>query len=144
VLTVLAEAGGDGVPVEAGQRVPARVHEPRRQPGEHLQEGFRGCCVASRALLPVFFAVVDDWMLLDGTKHFFFEVDGTRLATRAAASRGQGRSNTWVLIWAAFSKMGSQPVLTILWWAQYSVVNKLSEKMRFTLVLYLTEQLIEE
>jgi hypothetical protein len=63
VLTVLAEAGGDGVPVEAGQRVPARVHEPRRQPGEHLQEGFRGCCVASRALLAVFFAVVDDWML---------------------------------------------------------------------------------
>jgi hypothetical protein len=89
VLTVLAEAGGDGVPVEAGQRVPARVHEPRRQPGEHLQEGFRGCCVASRALLPVFFAVVDDWMLLDGTKHFFLKLMGRdlRLAPRLREDR---------------------------------------------------------
>ena len=37
--TVFAEAGDDGVPVEARQRVPARVHEPRREPGEHPHEG---------------------------------------------------------------------------------------------------------
>jgi len=36
---VFAEAGGDGVPVEARQWVPARVHEPRREPGEHPREG---------------------------------------------------------------------------------------------------------
>lgn len=41
VQTVLAEAGGDGVPVGAGQRVPARVHEPRRELGEHPREASR-------------------------------------------------------------------------------------------------------
>jgi len=38
--TVFAEAGRDGVPVEARERVPPRVHEPRRQLGEHLRRSF--------------------------------------------------------------------------------------------------------
>jgi hypothetical protein len=38
--TVFAEAGDDGVPVEARERVPPRVHEPRRQLGEHPRRSF--------------------------------------------------------------------------------------------------------